>query len=265
MPVAAAFFDLDRTLMAGSSGMHFGRAAYRSGMVSRRQMAALGGRPPALPAQGLDRRRHRGARAPGRGAARRRPRARGLKRMVPDLLAGILPRIYPQMIDEVRAHQDAGRPTFIVSAAGDEIVRAARRRARHGRRDRHPLRGRRRGQLHRADSTAASPTARARSPPMRRFADEHGIDLDAVLGLLGLGLRPADAAAGRQPGRRQPGRRAGAVAERGGLAGDAVREARPPPRGGRHRARRRRDRRQRHLARGAAPADDRSSGAPGRR
>ena len=38
MSRAGAFFDLDRTLMAGSSGVHFGRAAYRSGMVSRGQM-----------------------------------------------------------------------------------------------------------------------------------------------------------------------------------------------------------------------------------
>jgi phosphoserine phosphatase len=42
--------------------------------------------------------------------------------MVPDLLAGILPRIYPDMLDEVNAHIDAGRPTFIVSAAGNELV-----------------------------------------------------------------------------------------------------------------------------------------------
>jgi HAD superfamily hydrolase (TIGR01490 family) len=48
---------------------------------------------------------------------------RRLRRMIPDLLAGVLPRIYPQMIDEVRAHQDAGRPTFIVSAAGDGLVK----------------------------------------------------------------------------------------------------------------------------------------------
>ena len=38
----AAFFDLDRTLMAGSSGMHFARAAYRSGMVSRARLARWG-------------------------------------------------------------------------------------------------------------------------------------------------------------------------------------------------------------------------------
>lgn len=48
---------------------------------------------------------------------------RELKRLVPDILVGILPRIYPEMLAEVHMHQDAGRPTFIVSAAGDGIVR----------------------------------------------------------------------------------------------------------------------------------------------
>jgi phosphoserine phosphatase len=42
--------------------------------------------------------------------------------MTPDLLAGILPRIYPQVLAEVREHQDAGRATFIVSAASHELV-----------------------------------------------------------------------------------------------------------------------------------------------
>jgi len=37
-------------------------------------------------------------------------------------MADILPRVYPQMLDEVHAHQDAGRPTFIVSAAGNGVV-----------------------------------------------------------------------------------------------------------------------------------------------
>ena len=35
----AAFFDLDRTLMAGSSAFQFGRAAYRAGLVNRRVLA----------------------------------------------------------------------------------------------------------------------------------------------------------------------------------------------------------------------------------
>ena len=36
---AAAFFDLDKTLMAGSSGIFFARAAYETGMISRRRLA----------------------------------------------------------------------------------------------------------------------------------------------------------------------------------------------------------------------------------
>ena len=35
---AAAFFDLDRTLIEGSSGIHFVRAAYGAGLVSRRRL-----------------------------------------------------------------------------------------------------------------------------------------------------------------------------------------------------------------------------------
>ena len=35
----AAFFDLDRTLIAGSSAFQFGRAAYKAGLVTRRQLA----------------------------------------------------------------------------------------------------------------------------------------------------------------------------------------------------------------------------------
>ena len=122
MTSAAAFFDLDRTLIAGSSGAHFGRAAYRAGMVSRGQVARW--------AVDHLRFRLRGATdadtAALVGEVRELlegvPESR-LRRMIPDLLAGILPRIYPQMLEEVRAHQDAGRPTFIVSAASDGLVK----------------------------------------------------------------------------------------------------------------------------------------------
>ena len=38
MQRAAAFFDLDKTLMAGSSGMQFARVATRHGIVGRRQL-----------------------------------------------------------------------------------------------------------------------------------------------------------------------------------------------------------------------------------
>ncbi len=48
---------------------------------------------------------------------------RDLARMAPEVLARVLPRLYPEMLDEVHSHMDAGRSTFIVSAAGDEIVK----------------------------------------------------------------------------------------------------------------------------------------------
>jgi HAD superfamily hydrolase (TIGR01490 family) len=119
---AAAFFDLDRTLMAGSSGIHFGRAAYRAGMLKRSDILRFG----------LEhvRFRLRGSTDEGTKALLAKVtedlkgvRGRDLERMGPETLAGVLPRIYPEMLEEVYAHQDAGRPTFIVSAAGDGMVR----------------------------------------------------------------------------------------------------------------------------------------------
>jgi HAD superfamily hydrolase (TIGR01490 family) len=118
---AAAFFDLDKTLMAGSSGMQFARVAARHGIVGRRQLASwavehlryrLRGSTDERTAEVL-----RVARETIAGVA-----ARELERMNPEVMAAILPRVYPQMLDEVYAHQDAGRATFIVSAAGNGVV-----------------------------------------------------------------------------------------------------------------------------------------------
>jgi HAD superfamily hydrolase (TIGR01490 family) len=118
---AAAFFDLDKTLMAGSSGMHFGRAAYRTGMVSRRQLVAWATDHLRYRLRGTTDERAQALLAEVKDLLAGVPE-RDIARMVPDLLAGILPRIYPDMLDEVNAHIDAGRPTFIVSAAGNELV-----------------------------------------------------------------------------------------------------------------------------------------------
>jgi HAD superfamily hydrolase (TIGR01490 family) len=117
----AAFFDLDRTLMAGSSAYHFGRASYRLGRLTRRQLAR----------DALDqiRFRLRGSTDAAVNALLERilagikdQRVVDLARMRADVLAGILPRVYPQMLRVVREHQDAGRPSYIVSAASQEMV-----------------------------------------------------------------------------------------------------------------------------------------------
>ena len=192
MPRAAAFFDLDKTLMAGSSGMPFARVAMRHGIVSRRQLASWGVEHLRYRLRGTTDERTTEVLRQARELISGVP-ARDLERMNPEVMAAILPRIYPQMLDEVHAHQDAGRATFIVSAAGNGVVEPLAARARHGRRHRHPLRGRRRGRLHR-------PLRRPLRLRPRQGRGDGGLRRRArdrprrVLRLLGLALGPADAA-----------------------------------------------------------------------
>jgi HAD superfamily hydrolase (TIGR01490 family) len=176
---SAAFFDLDRTLMAGSSGMHFARAAYRSGMVSRARLARWGiehvrfrlrGSTDARTAQVLSQVKELLAGMP----------ERDIERMGPDLLAGVLPRIYPKMLEEVRFHQDAGRPTFIVSAAGNGLVEMLARvlgmDGGIGTRYEVDADGRLTGRI-----VEPFVYGEGKVVAMRRFAEEHRIDLDRSL------------------------------------------------------------------------------------
>jgi HAD superfamily hydrolase (TIGR01490 family) len=118
---AAAFFDLDRTLMAGSSGIFFARAAFETGMITRGQLLwDL--------YQNL-RFRLRGSTDAWADAVRVRVGemlagvpVRDLQRMSPRVLAGVLPRLYPQMLERAYRHQDAGQPVYIVTAASQEMA-----------------------------------------------------------------------------------------------------------------------------------------------
>jgi HAD superfamily hydrolase (TIGR01490 family) len=121
MSRAAAFFDLDKTLMAGSSGMQFARVATRHGLVGRRQLARWAVEHLRYRLRGTTDERTTEVLRAARELIAGVP-ARSLERMNPEVMAGILPRVYPQMLDEVYGHQDAGRPTFIVSAAGSGVV-----------------------------------------------------------------------------------------------------------------------------------------------
>ena len=152
-------------------------------------------------------------------------RVRELQRLAPDVLAGVLPRLYPQMLEIAYEHQDAGRPIFICTAASQEMAELM-------------------AIVLTFDGAVGSVaevvdghyTGRAGGPftyregkaeAIRELAAREGIDLARVVGVLGLGVRPADAAARRPPGRRQPGRRARPRRARGGLGGAALRAPRP--------------------------------------
>ncbi len=120
-PRGAAFFDLDKTLIQGSSAFQFGRAAYRAGLLGRRQLLS--------DAVANIQFRLRGATDADSQALRERIAAslRGtrtvdLERLGTDVLAGILPRVYPQMLALAHEHQDHGRPAYIVTAASRELA-----------------------------------------------------------------------------------------------------------------------------------------------
>jgi HAD superfamily hydrolase (TIGR01490 family) len=117
----AAVFDLDRTLIAGSSSFQFGRAAYKAGLMSRRDIARdtyenvkfrLNGSTDKM----TDAIRERVANML-EGA-----KVRDLQRLSGTVLAGVLPRLYPRMLEVAYAHQDEGRPIFICTAAAQEMA-----------------------------------------------------------------------------------------------------------------------------------------------
>jgi HAD superfamily hydrolase (TIGR01490 family) len=118
---AAAFFDLDKTLMAGSSGVVFARAAYESGMITRTRLAR--------DLYENLRFRLRGSTDDRADAVRRRvgemiagvPVSQ-LQRLSPRVLAGVLPRLYPQMLERAYAHQDEGMAVYILTAASQEMA-----------------------------------------------------------------------------------------------------------------------------------------------
>ena len=49
-------------------------------------------------------------------------RVRDLERLSPRVLAGVLPRLYPEMLERAYAHQDEGLPVYISTAASQEMA-----------------------------------------------------------------------------------------------------------------------------------------------
>ncbi|HET9073669.1 MAG TPA: HAD-IB family hydrolase [Solirubrobacteraceae bacterium] len=117
----AAFFDLDKTLMQGSSAFQFARAVRAAGLISRRQLVG-----DALANLKF---RLRGSTDEETAVLRDRiaesvagQRVRDFERLGLPLLLRVLPRIYPEMLGIAYAHQDAGRHVYIITAASEELA-----------------------------------------------------------------------------------------------------------------------------------------------
>ncbi|MET0146221.1 MAG: HAD-IB family hydrolase [Ilumatobacteraceae bacterium] len=118
---SAAFFDLDRTLIAGSSAFIMARSARSAGLVPTRQFARDAASAVAFKLRGADDRTTDAVRDRILGAVK------GLRQ--DDLIAlnaEVLPKLLAKIRPEARRlldlHRHAGRNTYIVSAAPVEIV-----------------------------------------------------------------------------------------------------------------------------------------------
>ena len=119
---AAAFFDLDKTVIAKASMVAFGRPFYRAGLLPRAVLIrALWGQlvyqRMGASAKRIERMRHIVLRV-----------TKGwdqaiVQQVVSDSLQDVVdPIIFDEALDLIRWHQSEGRKVFIVSASTEEIV-----------------------------------------------------------------------------------------------------------------------------------------------
>lgn len=118
---AAAFFDLDRTIISGSSAFAFGRVAYRAGLVPTAQLMRDAVNAISFTLSGAS-----------------DAKTEAVKGRILEAIAGVevatltalSDQIIPRLLDDVRRearglidlHAHAGRDTYIVSASPVEIV-----------------------------------------------------------------------------------------------------------------------------------------------
>jgi HAD superfamily hydrolase (TIGR01490 family) len=118
---SAAFFDLDRTLISGSSIFVFGVAAWRAGLVLRRELLgdALGAAMFRL--RGADDDTTTGVRDRVLGAVKG-VNHDDLVALNADIVPKLIERVRPEAQRLVDLHRHTGRATYIVSASPVELV-----------------------------------------------------------------------------------------------------------------------------------------------
>jgi HAD superfamily hydrolase (TIGR01490 family) len=121
MTKAAAFFDLDRTLMSGASAYYFGKAAYREGMLPLPRLLADGLRALSFRMFGASDEQSEALRDRILASVAGQP-AEDMRRLAPTVIEEILPRIRPEAEALLEMHEQAGRDVYIISASPVEIV-----------------------------------------------------------------------------------------------------------------------------------------------
>lgn len=118
----AAFFDLDKTVIAKPSMVAFGRPLYDAGMISRWLIARAMWSNLLFHYLGADEERMRKFRESALRITRGWDQAL-ISGVVRDTLHEVIePIVYDEALDLIREHQNAGRRVFIISASPEEIV-----------------------------------------------------------------------------------------------------------------------------------------------
>ncbi len=121
---AAAFFDLDRTLIRRSSALALAPAFRARGLISRRQLARAAAWRVLFKARGADRRAVKRAAEDGLVVLRGFT-PQEMQTLVAESMERILrPLVYAESLDLVEHHRRRGEPVYIVSATLQEIVQA---------------------------------------------------------------------------------------------------------------------------------------------
>lgn len=123
---SAAFFDLDRTLIAGSSAFIMARTARKAGLVPTRQFVRDAASAIAFKLFGSDDETTEAVRDRILGAVRGM-RQDDLMALNAEVLPKLLAKIRPEARRLLDLHRHAGRNTYIVSAAPEEIVESLAR------------------------------------------------------------------------------------------------------------------------------------------
>jgi HAD superfamily hydrolase (TIGR01490 family) len=118
---AAAFFDLDRTLVSGSSGASILVEMTRAGVLRRRQLLRESWVSIRFRLWGLDDDTTDVVLARIGGYIKDVPTSE-LAAVADAALARVLPRVYPDVLARARAHQSTGAPVYLVTASSQEFA-----------------------------------------------------------------------------------------------------------------------------------------------
>jgi HAD superfamily hydrolase (TIGR01490 family) len=121
--IEAAFFDLDKTIIAGSSALAFGKPLYRQGFLGRRTLARLGIAQISYMLFGADEDSLEKARDEMLDLVAGWHKSE-IDAMVMESMSEVIePLVFAEALFLIDEHKRAGREVYVVSASPEEFVR----------------------------------------------------------------------------------------------------------------------------------------------